>query len=51
MVWTPEALEHYLENPKRFMPGTRMAFAGLRNIQDRADLIAYIKEFNDDGDA
>ena len=34
----------YLENPRQFMPGTIMAFPGLRNPQDRADVIAYMKD-------
>lgn len=42
ITWTPEKLNQYLENPRRVMPGTKMAFAGLRNGQDRADVIAYL---------
>jgi cytochrome c len=34
----------YLENPKKFVPGTKMVFAGLKKPQDRADLIAFLKE-------
>ncbi|WP_448585250.1 c-type cytochrome [Thermaurantiacus sp.] len=43
--WTEETLYVYLENPRKFMPGTKMAFAGLRSPQQRADLIAYLKQF------
>ncbi|MDP3460174.1 MAG: cytochrome c family protein [Hyphomonas sp.] len=43
LIWTEETLFTYLENPMTFMPGTIMAFAGLRNPQDRADVIAYLK--------
>lgn len=43
VVWGEEVLFTYLEAPQRFMPGTRMAFAGLKNAQDRADVIAYLK--------
>ncbi len=42
VTWTPEVLFEYLEAPREFMPGTRMAFPGLRDAQDRADVIAYL---------
>lgn len=41
--WTPEALEHFLLNPKAAVKGTKMAFAGLPKVQDRANLIAYLE--------
>lgn len=44
VIWTEETLFTYLENPTAFIPGTIMAFAGLRNPQDRADVIAYLKD-------
>lgn len=44
--WTPENLFEYLENPRAFMPGTSMSFAGMRDPQDRADLIAYLETLN-----
>jgi cytochrome c len=44
LVWTEEVLLKYLENPLAFMPGTKMAFAGLKDEQDRKDLIAYLKK-------
>lgn len=43
VVWTEENLFDYLENPQAYIPGTIMAFPGLRNPQDRADVIAYLK--------
>ena len=43
VVWTEENLFEYLENPQAYIPGTIMAFPGLRNPQDRADVIAYLK--------
>lgn len=43
LVWTEEVLFDYLENPQRKVPGTTMAFAGLKKPQDRADVIAYLK--------
>ncbi|QIG54705.1 cytochrome c family protein [Altererythrobacter sp. BO-6] len=43
ITWTPEKMFQYLENPQRVIPGTRMAFAGLKNGQDRANVIAYLQ--------
>ena len=40
LVWSVENLDEYLANPRKFMKGTRMSFAGLRKDSDRADLIA-----------
>jgi cytochrome c len=40
--WSPEALNVFLENPKKAMPGTKMAFAGLPKPEDRANVIAYL---------
>ena len=41
-VWTPEHLNGFLENPKEYAPGTKMAYNGLRSVEDRANLIAYL---------
>lgn len=43
LVWTEEKLAEYLINPLKFMPGTKMAYAGLRDEADRKDVIAYLK--------
>ena len=40
--WTPEALEAFLANPKGVVAGTKMSFAGLPKVEDRANLIAYL---------
>jgi len=36
VVWTEETLFEYLENPKKYIPGTKMAFAGFKKEQERA---------------
>jgi len=46
-IWTPEELNAFIENPKGYAPGTSMGFAGLKKIQDRVDVIAYLD--NTDG--
>lgn len=41
--WTPEALQEFLTDPKGVVSGTKMSFAGLKDPQDRADIIAYLQ--------
>ncbi len=41
--WTFEALSEFLADPKGFMAGTKMNFAGLRKPEDRAAIIAYLR--------
>ncbi len=43
-VWTPRALDAWLAQPGRFLPGNRMVFAGVMRQQDRDALIAYLLE-------
>lgn len=43
LTWTPENLDRYLANPKDVVPRGSMAFAGLRQEQQRKDLIAYLQ--------
>ncbi len=43
ITWTEDKLFAYLEAPQKVVPGTKMAFAGLKNPQDRANVIAYLK--------
>ena len=47
-AWSYEELDAFLADPKRTVPGTKMAFAGLRKAQDRADVIAYLRSLSDD---
>jgi len=42
LVWDIETLNAWIENPRALVPGNRMSFVGLRNAEDRRDVIAYI---------
>ena len=44
VTWDEETLDKYLLKPKKFIPKTKMAFAGLKKDAQRADVIAYLKE-------
>lgn len=43
IVWNDETLDAFLTNPKKFIPGSRMSFPGLKKAEDRAAIIALIK--------
>jgi cytochrome c len=43
VVWSEEHIYEYLLNPKKYIPGTKMVFPGLKKPQELADLIAYLK--------
>ena len=43
ITWTPEVLDEYLKDPKAKVPGTIMAFAGLKNDTERQNVIAYLE--------
>lgn len=45
--WTDDALNLFLKRPAAWAPGTKMSFAGLRKIEDRAALIAYLRANTD----
>ena len=44
LVWDEPTLTAYLKKPRKFVKGTKMAFAGLRKDKDIANVIAYLKE-------
>ncbi len=44
IVWTAQVLDEYLVNPRKYVPGTKMAFPGLKKAQDREDVIAFLLE-------
>ena len=41
-VWNNQKLDSYIANPAKVVPGNRMAFAGIADPKQRADLIAYL---------
>lgn len=45
--WTYEELNHFIFDPRKYVPGTKMTFAGLKDTQQRADVIAYLRTLND----
>ncbi|PRY74951.1 cytochrome c2 [Marivita geojedonensis] len=46
LTWELETLNAYLENPKALVSRTRMNFAGLKDPQDRSDILAYLRQFS-----
>ncbi len=46
-AWTFGDLNVYLYSPRDFVPGTKMSFAGIKNDQERADVIAYLRQQSD----
>merc|ERR1712055_24571 len=44
ITWSAETLDEYLKKPRKFIPGTKMVFAGLRKKKDRTDLITYLEK-------
>ncbi len=48
-TWSEEVFRTYIQNPRSLIPGTTMAYAGLRDAQKIDDLIAYLKQFGADG--
>lgn len=44
ITWNEKFLWEWVGNPKKFIPGTKMVFAGLKKDAERADLIEYMKK-------
>ena len=51
LTWTEQDLHDFLAAPREKVPGTKMAFAGLKNEEDLANIIAYLATFNAEGAA
>jgi S-disulfanyl-L-cysteine oxidoreductase SoxD len=47
LVWTEEELVAFIENPRQYLSGNRMSYAGMRNAEDRAAVVAYLSTFGD----
>lgn len=47
LVWDATTLDAYLADPKGYVPGNKMSFAGLKKAEDRAAVIAYLSTFSD----
>lgn len=48
LIWTDETLEAFIENPKALVSKTRMSFRGIKDAEDRAHLLEYLRLFSDD---
>lgn len=46
--WNETSLDKWLSAPQQFIPGTSMNFRGIKDAQERADIIAYLKAVSDD---
>lgn len=40
--WTPDNIQKFITSPRDYQPGTKMGYSGMKDIQDRANLIAYL---------
>ena len=47
-AWTYSALNAFLANPSEYAPGTKMSFAGIAKVEDRADMIVYLRSLSND---
>ncbi len=48
LIWDFDLLDRYVENPKAFASDTRMAYGGLKDAAQRADLLAFLRRYSDD---
>ena len=49
ITWSDATFKDYIQNPMGKVPGTKMAFAGIKNEKEIGDLWAYLKQFKADG--
>lgn len=48
LIWDAQTLDEFLTSPISYVSGTRMGFAGFSDAEDRADVIAYLYQVNED---
>jgi cytochrome c len=46
-TWTYDELFRFLKSPGSYIPGTKMSFAGIKSVQDRVNLIAFLRTQSD----
>jgi cytochrome c len=49
VVWTEAVFADYIRDPRAYIKGTKMSFAGLKKDEEIADVIAYLRQFKADG--
>lgn len=49
ITWNADSFKGYIQNPMQRVPGTKMAFAGIKNEKEIADLWGYLAQFKADG--
>jgi len=49
VVWDEATFAKYIADPRAFMPGNKMAFAGLKDPEDIKDLVAFLKQYDATG--
>lgn len=47
LIWTEKTLDAYIENPKALISKTRMSFRGIKDIEERSHLLAYLRAYSD----
>lgn len=48
IIWDENSLDRFLQNPLQAVPGTKMGYAGVKDADERADLIAYLRQASAD---
>merc|ERR1711862_885027 len=46
IIWSDKHMFEYLVNPKKYIPGTKMVFAGIKKDKERADIIEYMRQMS-----